>query len=699
MLVVSSAIVMVINSNRIENELAERIDGYFGIAKVTLAIPLWNLDDASIVNFIDALFLDDSITYVEVSSEGSAVATRARPAFKDKDFLFFEGSADFIADSLDIEHDEAVIGTLRMAVSRAAIRQELLLNAFGTAVLAVLMIAAVAVASILISRRYVADPLGRLQRSASSIAGGDLDARIESGGNDEVGGLARDFDAMRQSIRGLVGELRATNEQLEEANRTLEQRVAERTAELVSAHADVDEGRNRLTDAIESISEGFALFDTDDCLVICNNRFRELYSGLVDIVEPGVAFEDIIRAAAARTLIAESRDDAEEWVQTRLECHRDPGPPFLQQQSDDRWIQISERRTGDGGTVAVYTDITELKKREVELEAARKDLEEMLEVITEHAGIVEEELQGRAEELTDKSNSLEQLSKKLSKYLSPQIYDSIFRGKREVTVTSTRKKLTVFFSDIANFTETADRLQSEELTELLNHYLTEMTQIALEYGATIDKYIGDAIMIFFGDPETKGVKEDALACVQMAIAMRKRMDELQRFWRAAGFEKPLRCRMGIHTDYCTVGNFGSEIRMDYTIIGGGVNLASRLETSATPGNILISYETFAHVSDQIACKEHGKIDVKGIAYPVATYEVIDTHEALAKEGSHFREDHPNVNLDLDRDSMSAEDRSAIASILHQALEYLSAGDDGGRSKRAKRNEINRDKQTESENDI
>ncbi len=138
--------------------------------------------------------------------------------------------------------------------------------------------------------------------------------------------------------------------------------------------------------------------------------------------------------------------------------------------------------------------------------------------------------------------------------------------------------------------------------------------------------------------------------------------------------------------------------MDYTIIGGGVNLASRLETAAEPGNILISYETFAHVSDQIVCKERGKIDVKGIAYPIATYQVIDTYEAVGTERLHFREDHPNVKLDLDIDSMSAEDRSTITSILHQALEYLSVGDEFGRSERAGNNEINRDEQTQLQND-
>jgi class 3 adenylate cyclase len=196
---------------------------------------------------------------------------------------------------------------------------------------------------------------------------------------------------------------------------------------------------------------------------------------------------------------------------------------------------VSERRTDDGGTVAVYSDITELKRRE--------------------------------ENLSDKSAALEALSGKLAKYLAPQVYDSIFTGHQDGKIASQRKKLSVCFSDIAGFTETTDKMESEDLTQLLNHYLTEMSKIAVQYGATIDKYVGDAILMFFGDPDSRGVKEDALACVKMALAMQKRMAELADIWRASGIETPLRCRIGIHTGYCTVGNFGSEDRMDYTIVG------------------------------------------------------------------------------------------------------------------------------------
>jgi class 3 adenylate cyclase len=423
------------------------------------------------------------------------------------------------------------------------------------------------------------------------------------------------------------------------------QRIAKRQAE---AEAQTIRAQVQLQHAIESISEGFSLYDAEDRLVICNNRYHEqLYPGMSDDVKPGMSFEAVIRAAIERGLIDEVNDfeSVDTWIENRLERHRNPSGSFFQRRGQQQWFQISERRTEDGGYVAVYTDITEIKNRE--------------------------------RELAEKSRALEQLSNQLAKYLSPQVYDSIFSGKQEVKVTSSRKKLTVFFSDIADFTETADRLESEELTRLLNHYLTEMSQIALDHGATIDKYVGDAILIFFGDPESKGVKEDAVACVEMALAMRQRLNELANIWRGDGIEKPLKCRMGIHTGFCTVGNFGSENRLDYTIIGSAVNTASRLESLAMPGEIFISYETFAHVKELIHCEEHGKAEVKGIAYPVATYRVVDTFEGLDRQRRSFRAEHPAVKVELDLDAMTADDRERALETLRQAHALLSKSDIAG----------------------
>lgn len=273
-----------------------------------------------------------------------------------------------------------------------------------------------------------------------------------------------------------------------------------------------------------------------------------------------------------------------------------------------------------------------------------------------------------------RETELQLLSSKLAKYLSPQVYNSIFIGKQDVKVAGKRKKLTVFFSDIVGFTEATDRMQYEELTWLLNHYLTEMSKIALQFGATIDKYVGDAILIFFGDPESRGVRHDALACVKMALVMRKRMAALQNIWRDSGFERPLKVRMGIHTGYCMVGNFGSEDRMDYTIIGGTVNTASRLESQADPDDILISYETMTLVKEEILCIEHGQAKVKGIHYPITTFKVVDLHENLEKKPQQYKVEHHGITLDIDLDVMMADDRNKAKDVLHKALVMLGGQD-------------------------
>ncbi len=275
-----------------------------------------------------------------------------------------------------------------------------------------------------------------------------------------------------------------------------------------------------------------------------------------------------------------------------------------------------------------------------------------------------------AEEIARKNRELELLSVKLAKYLSPQVYQSIFSGRQEVKIASQRKKLSVLFADIAGFTEITERLEPEEVTGFLNQYLTEMSRIAAEYGATIDKYVGDAVVAFFGDPETRGVQQDALACVKMALAMQRRMAELERMWRDGGLERPVKCRIGISTGYCTVGNFGSEDRMDYTIIGSGVNLASRLEKAAPPGGILLPYETFAHVKDEVHCEAIGPIRVKGIADTITAYCAFELYRNLP-EGVHIvREDHPNIRIDLDLSAMTPEQRRQAALALQRALSRL-----------------------------
>ena len=468
--------------------------------------------------------------------------------------------------------------------------------------------------------------LGALSGSMLAVAGGNLRVPLPSAdGEDEIAEMTRALTVFRNTAVELEDK----------------------------GLREIERARQRLIDAIESISEGFAFYGPDDRLELCNTRYTELLYGGTDIkVESGMTFEAIIRRAVEGGLIREASEDSEGYVQERLARHREPGPPTLQQRADGRWVLIAERKVGGGGTVAVYSDITEAKQREIELEEAHQRSREA------------------AEEIGRKHQQLEVLSSKLAKYLSPQVYTSIFAGTQEVKLASQRKKLTVFFSDIEDFTQTADIMESEDLTQLINHYLTEMSKVALEYGATIDKYVGDAIIIFFGDPETRGVKEDALACVKMALAMQHRMQQLGVIWRDAGIEQPLRCRIGITTGYCTVGNFGSEDRMDYTIHGSTVNLASRLEHEAPPGGILISYETYAHVKDAICCEEKGRIQVRGIGHPVATWRVLDRYASLGEGRAPLRSELPHLKLEVEPQARSPEERAAAALALERALAAL-----------------------------
>lgn len=223
-----------------------------------------------------------------------------------------------------------------------------------------------------------------------------------------------------------------------------------------------------------------------------------------------------------------------------------------------------------------------------------------------------------------------ELSRKLAKYLSPQIWGSLFSGKRDAKVETRRKKLTVFFSDIKGFSAMSEELPLETLTSMLNTYLSDMTRIAMRYGGTVDKFIGDAVMVFFGDPTSKGSKEDATACVMMAIEMQKHMKLLRQKWKRQGITQKLEIRIGVNTGYVTVGNFGTETRLDYTILGTDVNLASRLESSCRPGHILISEQTHQLVNDRILCRNMGDIQVKGFNRPIPVFEVVEARSKAGK---------------------------------------------------------------------
>ena len=264
------------------------------------------------------------------------------------------------------------------------------------------------------------------------------------------------------------------------------------------------------------------------------------------------------------------------------------------------------------------TDDEELKllKKEnskLKLEARlRKSLSVELE---RQKGIV----QAAKEEAEKQQQLLQKASDRLSKYLSPQICEQIFSDVEFDTGTG-RKKLTIFFSDIVNFTSITESMEAEELSGFLNFYLTNMCEIALKYGGTIDKFIGDSVMIFFGDPQSKGPEQDALACCNMGLEMLAFVEKNEELFKEQfNFPEKLEIRIGVHSGVCSVGNFGSDQRLDYTVIGRAVNVAARLEQAAPKNSMLFSNSTKSLLGDTFQVSNSIEVKAKGIDRPIIGY--------------------------------------------------------------------------------
>jgi class 3 adenylate cyclase len=277
----------------------------------------------------------------------------------------------------------------------------------------------------------------------------------------------------------------------------------------------------------------------------------------------------------------------------------------------------------------------------------------------ERQNLLEEKIRDR-EIIEDKSRQLENLAKRLAKYLSPQIYQSVFANEDGVEQKHARKNLTIFLSDIVKFTDLADTLEPERLAAVINSYLSEMSAIAIECGGTIDKFIGDAVLIFFGDPETEGEEEDALKCAEMAIRMMKRVGELNKHWKKLGVVNGMKVRMGISTGFCTVGNFGSDLRLDYTVLGSPVNLAARLQTIAEENTILIDGYTKDLINSHVNTKYLEDITPKGFARPIPLYCLNDF-----KSG-----DHRDRRKSLTHVGKRVEVSVLDSSNIHAAIEEL-----------------------------
>ena len=360
-----------LNTHRgaLEN-LRQNLDELAATQSAALSNPLWNLDDTQIRLTLAAIVINRDVLGVRIYDESGSIFDEAgvtespeeELTIVEKDIVFLDGD------------EEKVVGRLAIAATDkwvdAATRTRFLLSG----AIALLVVVSVVLSALVAHRRTIGIPLERLLASIKRAQQGNVRERVEWASEDEMGAVVSAFNEMQ--LRQEVHEADLRN-----ARDTLEQRVDERTAELAAAHGEATMARMQLTEAIESIPQGFSLYDPDDRLVLCNSKYGELlHSGADASVEPGISFEAIIRRAAESGHIQEARDHIDEWVTGRIESHRNPTETLLQRRPDGRWIQVNERKTEDGGTVAVYADISELKQAE---EAVRQS-EELLATVLDH---------------------------------------------------------------------------------------------------------------------------------------------------------------------------------------------------------------------------------------------------------------------------------------------------------------------------
>ncbi|MFC1825937.1 CHASE2 domain-containing protein [Thermodesulfobacteriota bacterium] len=212
----------------------------------------------------------------------------------------------------------------------------------------------------------------------------------------------------------------------------------------------------------------------------------------------------------------------------------------------------------------------------------------------------------------------EVLRRSFEAYFPPLIVKKIMANPKMIASRGQKKELTIMFSDIVNFTGYSANMDPDHVQKLLNEYFELMTEIVFKHEGTVDKFMGDGLMVFFGDPESQ--PDHAVRCVKAAVEMQQKVREIKTKWEEKG-DMPIEIRIGINTGIVVVGNMGSQRRLSYTVLGADVNLAQRLESSAPVGGILISKRTNDLVKDHMTTKTLGSIQVKGFDEPVAVYEV------------------------------------------------------------------------------
>lgn len=276
------------------------------------------------------------------------------------------------------------------------------------------------------------------------------------------------------------------------------------------------------------------------------------------------------------------------------------------------------------------------------------------------------QLEAAQTELARRADQHAALADRLARYLPPAVHRVAFEQEGGTVKASHRCWLTVCFADLAGFTALTDAAESEEVVAMLDDFYTAMAEAALTRGGTLDKFIGDAVMVFFGEPGNQGRDQDARDCIAMAAEMQQRFVRLRQRWRDGGFSCDLGLRIGVHSGWCTLGSFGKGARMEYTVIGATVNAASRLESAATPGQILLSRTTWLLLGREAhQCRRLDPIAAKGFAQPIEVFE----YRPAGSMRSPLRWQGDGFTLQVEP---GAADPAQVQRILTEAIAVLGA---------------------------
>lgn len=207
----------------------------------------------------------------------------------------------------------------------------------------------------------------------------------------------------------------------------------------------------------------------------------------------------------------------------------------------------------------------------------------------------------------------------INRYLPRAVAEHILGGRENAVAEPVRRRATIMFADIAGFTDMADRVEPEVMTEVLSEHLSSMAAIIESHGGTLNEFAGDGLMALFGAPDNLPPEEQVRQAIKAAQVMQAKMPVLNQSWRKLGLGNALEIRIGINTGMVSVGSYGSDGRMTYTAIGLQTNIASRIESAARPGEILISEASWQLVNDTVACEPRGEVECKGVHFPVKVY--------------------------------------------------------------------------------